>query len=211
MTTVGGQHKHAPNGRGPHGIYHVHSGIIANNIVYNNRGLGISVWHEPHDLLVANNLAFNNGQSGILVGGQEGPAHRITVVNNIAMDNRGKGLKESGKNSATNKFIKNVVFRNRKGNVSLSTATAQGTIVADPQFVNYQINGSGNYRLKSSSPALNAGLTLSQVRCDIQDHARPAGPAHDIGVYESSSTASSYCTSALGLPAPPNLRVIAPE
>jgi hypothetical protein len=197
-------------GRGPHGIYHVHDGIVANNIVYNNRGVGIHLWHEPHHVLVAHNLVFNNGTSGILVGGQEGPAHHIRVVNNIVIDNQGNGLREAGKNGTTNQFINNIVFRNRRGNVSLSVATNQGTIVADPQFINYQINGSGDYRLKSNSPAIRAGITLPQIPCDFNGHSRLAGSAYDLGVYAYNSTPSSNCTSSPPSLAAPILRMVTP-
>jgi hypothetical protein len=195
---------------GTHGIYHSHSGIIANNIVYNNRAVGVHAWHEPHDLLIANNLVFNNGKSGILVGGQEGPAHHIRVVNNIVIDNRGNGLKETGKNRTTNQFINNIVFRNRNGNVNLNVATDQGTIVADPQFVNYQINGSGDYRLKSDSPAIDAGITLAKIPCDIKGYLRPAGQSHDIGIHEENGAPSSNCASSPLLPPPSKLRIATP-
>jgi hypothetical protein len=60
-----------------------------------------------------------------------------------------------------------------------------GTITADPQFVNYQANGTGDYRLKSTSPAIDKGTATSAPTTDIDCYARPRGAAHDIGAYES--------------------------
>ena len=44
--------------------------------------------------------------------------------------------------------------------------------------------GASNYRLKSTSPAKNAGLTLAEVTSDRNGVPRPSGPGVDIGAYE---------------------------
>jgi hypothetical protein len=63
-----------------------------------------------------------------------------------------------GKVGGNNRYVDNVVYSNGtnwrvKGEVS-------GTISADPLFVNYQANGSGDYRLQTSSPAIGKGASL---------------------------------------------------
>ncbi|WP_426177507.1 choice-of-anchor Q domain-containing protein [Massilia sp. TWR1-2-2] len=78
----------------------------------------------------------------------------------------------------------NLVYGNGRG-ISLRTGTATGTIALNPLFVNYQANGTGNYRLQSSSPAIDKGLAASAPTTDIDYYARPRGAAHDIGAYES--------------------------
>jgi len=50
--------------------------------------------------------------------------------------------------------------------------------------VNYQANGTGDYRLKSTSPAVNKGSATSAPALDIAGVARPRGGAYDIGAYE---------------------------
>jgi hypothetical protein len=61
---------------------------------------------------------------------------------------------------------------------------ASGTIAADPQFVDYRPDGTGNYRLKRTSPALNKGLAAFAPATDIDNAPRPRGTAPDIGAYE---------------------------
>jgi hypothetical protein len=51
-------------------------------------------------------------------------------------------------------------------------------------MVNYQVNGSGNYRLLSSSPAIDRGTSAKAPTIDYAGVARPRGAAIDIGAYE---------------------------
>jgi hypothetical protein len=63
--------------------------------------------------------------------------------------------------------------------------SATGTITADPKFVSYNPTGTGDYRLQSTSPAINKGTSASAPSTDILGAARPKGGAMDIGAYES--------------------------
>ncbi|MDB5909338.1 MAG: hypothetical protein JWP34_3452 [Massilia sp.] len=83
-----------------------------------------------------------------------------------------------------NVVAKNLVYGNGSA-ISMKVGSATGTITADPQFVNFQANGTGDYRLKSNSPAINIGTATSAPTTDIDFYARPRGAAHDIGAYES--------------------------
>jgi hypothetical protein len=67
----------------------------------------------------------------------------------------------------------------------LCAGSATGTINTDPQFLNFQANGTGDYRPKSTSPAINKGTATSAPTTNIDFYARPRGAAHDIGAYES--------------------------
>jgi hypothetical protein len=62
--------------------------------------------------------------------------------------------------------------------------SVSGTISSDPLFVAYQANGTGNYHLSSSSPAIDRGTSTSAPRVDLESVARPRGAAIDIGAYE---------------------------
>ena len=54
-------------------------------------------------------------------------------------------------------------------------------LTTDPSFVNFNSN---DYRLRSGSRAINAGILLSEVLIDILGVVRPQGSGVDIGAYE---------------------------
>ena len=61
----------------------------------------------------------------------------------------------------------------------LATGRGQGSVQADPQFV----NPIADFHLKSSSPAIDAGVDIG-VNKDIDGNARVQGAGFDMGVYE---------------------------
>jgi parallel beta-helix repeat protein len=158
---------------GVHGIYSSNArGRIANNIVYRNAAYGIHLWHAADEVLIANNTVFQNGVKGmgggILLGTGDSPRRLVLnhtrVVNNIVYKNPGWGIVEycyPGHSciGASNTIANNLVYGNGTG-ISLRVGKATGTIVADPQFLNYQADGSGDYRLRHTSPALSRGPAI---------------------------------------------------
>jgi hypothetical protein len=183
---------------GVQGIYSSNlRGKIYNNIVYRVSSFGIHLWHAATDVVIANNTVFANGSSGmgggIVTGSGDSPGGMqlkdTKVINNIVYNNPGVSITQycySGVNciGTGNITANNLVYGNGRG-ISLKTGTATGTIALNPLFVNYQANGTGNYRLQSSSPAANKGLASSTPTYDIDNVARPKGAALDIGAYES--------------------------
>jgi hypothetical protein len=77
------------------------------------------------------------------------------------------------------------LYANGKYNTPSVSAASRlhvtGTINADPQFVNYT---AGDYRVKSTSRAVNNGLSTYAPSTDIANVARPQGGRYDIGAYE---------------------------
>ena len=183
---------------GVHGIYHANlRGRVMNNIVYRASSYGIHLWHAANNVMVANNTVFRNGGSGmgggIVTGSGDSPGgvvlNNTKVINNIVYDNPRASIEQfcySGQSciGSSNTTANNLVYGNGSG-INLRVGSATGTISANPLFVNYQANGSGNYRLQSTSPALDKGVATSAPTYDIDDVARPRGAAHDIGAYES--------------------------
>ena len=183
---------------GVQGIYSSNlGGKIYNNIVYRVSAFGIHLWHAASNVTIANNTVFANGAGGmgggIVVGTGDSPGgvvlNNTKVINNIVYKNPGVSIKQycySGQTciGSTNVTANNLVFGNGSG-ISLKVGTATGTITNDPQFVNYQANGTGDYRLKSTSPAINKGTaSYAPPATDINNVARPRGGAFDIGAYE---------------------------
>ena len=171
-------------------------GKVYNNIVYRASSWGISLWHAADRVMVANNTVFQNGAGsmggGIMIGAGDSPSGKILtntkVINNIVYDNPAKGIYQTCNSNehcigSGNVVANNLVYGSDLG-IIMMVGKATGTITADPQFVNYQANGKGDYRLKNTSPAINMGTANSAPTDDIDNIARGHGAAHDIGAYE---------------------------
>lgn len=176
-----------------HGIYYSspNGGRILNNIVYKISGWGIHLWHNANNILIANNTVFQNGHSGMVIGGSlegndqsPGIDSGTVVINNIVVDNADCGIEEMGR-VGVNTYANNQLYHNRRGAYSLKGGgQPTSTLTTDPQFVNYQPDGSGNYRLRPGSPAVNSGSATVAPAYDMNLAARPKGSAVDRGVYE---------------------------
>ncbi|MBW0101551.1 right-handed parallel beta-helix repeat-containing protein [Pseudonocardia sp. KRD-291] len=174
-----------------HGIYPGHpGGRVLNNISYGNAGFGIHCWHNCNSLVIANNLVFDNDEGGILIGQGDGPnygdvaAGDMVVSNNIAVFNGAYGIRESGATAASNRYLHNNVYGNAEGALDLQTGTEIDTIARDPEFLDFERDGSGDYRLADSSPNLDAGTRDGAPGRDIAGTPRPQRGNYDIGVYE---------------------------
>lgn len=170
-----------------HGIYLSYTrGLIADNISYGNAGYGIHCWHNCGQLVISNNDAVGNG-GGIAVGQGDSPhfgritADQVTVSNNIVVDNRVVGIAEAGATGSGNRYLNNLLYRNGDDRPELRAGTQAGTITADPDFVDY---GSGDYRLRGSSPGIDAGTDIGAPSYAIDGTPRPSGRGYDIGAYQ---------------------------
>jgi hypothetical protein len=158
---------------------------ISNNVISGVAAVGINSWHGATGSTIVNNTIFNS-KMGIVIGhGDSGATPAGTsnnyVANNIVYRNA-YGITEMGTVGGNNRYPNNLVFNT--GRSWLVKGAVTGTVAAEPQFVNYQVNGTGDYRLKSTSPAINKGTATSAPSVDIAGVARPRGGAIDIGAYE---------------------------
>jgi len=167
-----------------HGIYHANlRGYIWNNLIFRCEGWGIHLWHAANQVTIANNTVFNNGYGGILVGDGDDPGgfpqgvvnDNTVVINNIVFRNglqpgaMGYGIEEYGLTGRHNQYVGNLVYENGPKNWKLQNGIKPvAGISADPQFVNYQPDGSGDYRLQATSPALGAGVSLGALAADLK-------------------------------------------
>lgn len=148
--------------------------LVANNITYQNGGSGIGA-HRSEHVDIINNTAYMNNQSPEINYGQIFPNYSsdFKILNNILYAYPGK--KVNHKPSGTN-----VIFNyNIYANSTAIGAKGANDIVADPQFVN---PSAGDFRLKSTSPAINNGAQFMQK--DFINNPRPSGNRSDIGAYE---------------------------
>ncbi|MEW6761944.1 MAG: right-handed parallel beta-helix repeat-containing protein [Pseudomonadota bacterium] len=132
--------------------------VVVNNVVSGVAAVGIQQWHGATDSTIVNNTVFHckigiligSGDSGVLPNGSQ----NNYVANNIVYDNITYGIVESGKVGVNNRYVDNLVHAS--GLAIRAKGEVSGTITADPQFVDYRADGSGDYRLKRTSPALKA-------------------------------------------------------
>jgi parallel beta-helix repeat protein len=181
------------------GIYHsVAGGHIENNIVNNISGYGIHLWHAASNVVIANNLVFGCGQAGIMVAAGDSPGQATQyavnrgtiVINNIAMDNQRYGIREYG-NVIGATYAFNDVYRNSVGAYYfVGGDTATHGLAVDPQFVNFQLNGGGDFDLRPSSPLIDVGTGMDAPSTDFDGNARPQGNGFDVGPYEFASSAA---------------------
>jgi hypothetical protein len=166
------------------GIYHsTFGGTIANNIVYEIAAYGIHDWHLATNVTIANNLVFNCGRAGILVAADIAVADNFLVVNNIVIHNNYLGIYEYPGSGLHNRFLNNLVYANPINLLLQHGNRGQGTIVADPRFVNFQLNGSGDYHLAAGSPAIGAGTSTGEPTNDMDGFSRTTVTKVDLGPY----------------------------
>lgn len=179
---------------GVHAIYHANlGGHIYNNIAYRASAFGIHLWHAANQVVVMNNTVFSNGSAsmggGIVLGTGDAPGgvtlDNTIVANNIVYNNPGASIWEycySGQNciGSNVKVTNNLLYGNGKS-ISLKVGSATNTINANPLFVNF---AGGDYRLQSTSPAVDKGIATSAPAKDFAGVTRPQGAGIDIGAYE---------------------------
>jgi hypothetical protein len=181
--------------------YHIYGegfrGKVSNNIIRNNRIYGngfnggtggsgnIIITHGSNNQ-VYNNLIYGNA-TGIQVGTS---CINCKVHNNTIYNNNGNAVDADGTDTIVQN---NIAYANRGGIVNYNNATITNNLTTDPSFTNVDAM---DFRLKATSPAIDAGLTLDSVLMDFSGVKRPQGPHYDIGAYE--------CP--VPVPAPKNLK-----
>ena len=183
-----------------HGIYVADYGsIIANNIIYSNMGIGITSWHYASNVTVSNNLIWNCND-GISLGDPSGTVTLSGCItsNNIAFGNNNYDIEENG-TTGSNQYLNNCISTDSTNKSGLQNSNvAENTVNENPDFVNFQSNGSGNYQLAAGSPCINAGTSQGATATDMDGVPRLTGNGYDIGPYEyqtSSDTTPSTVTS----------------
>ena len=168
-----------------HGIYQIETGTVANNIVYNVVGVGITTWHGAHNINIINNTIDGARDGGIYVGSGDGGSSTTTgdyfnVENNIITNSK-FGIYEGGTTGVHNRYANNLLYNDGGVPIRLQHGLiATGTITADPKFVNAAAH---DYHLQAGSPAIGAGLATFAPATDFAGNPRPAN-AIDLGAYQ---------------------------
>jgi hypothetical protein len=164
--------------------YDFHQALMAENI------MGTPTSH----FTFRNNLFAHGGAWGLCVY----DIPNITVENNTFADIQYHGAGFQG--SSTGNIVRNNIFYDTgtsywtanggqlTGDYNLifaaqnpSVSGAHNLLNVDPLFVDFSHN---DYRLRSTSPAIDNGLSLAQVSVDHDRISRPQGSGWDIGAFE---------------------------
>ncbi|NIM96357.1 MAG: DUF1565 domain-containing protein [Anaerolineales bacterium] len=150
------------------------SGItFRNNICDNNGGQAINVLQIPNVTIVNNTFSENILYRAVILRDQ---AHHATILNNIFFGSYFHyEVDESSLSGLTADY-------NLKYPASWRMwVEPHGIWDVDPQFVD---STSKDFHLQSTSPAIDHGITLSEVVVDLEGVPRPQGYGYDIGAYE---------------------------
>ncbi|WP_156328089.1 MULTISPECIES: choice-of-anchor Q domain-containing protein [unclassified Massilia] len=169
------------------GIYIANpNNVVTNNIVSGVAAVAIQQWHGATASTIVNNTVFHS-KEGILIGQGDagtlpGGSANNYVANNIVYDNTTYGIIEAGVVGTNNRYVNNLVYKSGT-NVKMMKGAVSGTISADPKFVSYVANGTGDYHLQSTSPAIGKGSTTYALSTDV-DGASRVGLSRSIGAYK---------------------------
>ena len=169
------------------GIYIANANVVVtNNIVSGVAAVAIQQWHAATASTIVNNTVFHSKDGILLAQGDAGATATGSannyVANNIVYDNTTYGIIEAGKIGGNNRYANNLVASS--GTNWKVKGAVSGSISSNPLFVNYKADGSGDYRVISSSPAIDRGTSVSAPKIDVVMVARPRGAAVDVGAYE---------------------------
>ena len=200
-------------GAGMEGQSHTSNGIIINNVIYNctgtpwSYGLLIENSQDTYNLtlsniLLANNTIVNCSAGAVGFGAGYVQYNSIEIKNNIFYNTYSSAAEVWIKNTQSLPAINldhNLYYSTNGG----SDLNVEGISFSLSQFkvanILQEVNGiSGNpqftnlsgfdFSINENSPAVDRGLTLSNVTDDFNGNLRPAGAGYDIGAYEYGAT-----------------------
>jgi hypothetical protein len=157
-----------------------------NNLIYGCEYGGIVVAGQGTNLIdntkIYHNTVYNNRTGSVTVTGRTG---LVTVVNNIFANNTfSNGVFAEIANSNNIIVDYNLIWRNIGRSFNdppLAEYNGTNAIELDPQFAWAE---NGNFRLKPTSPAINAGSSSFVAANDLDGNRRPLSGAYDLGAYE---------------------------
>jgi hypothetical protein len=178
-------------------------GTFNNNFIKDGPGNGLIVLGLG-DNIIHDNVIVNAGSNGIFCDDRYSPGPGFTFLNNTIINSRGDGIRLYADLINLNNIVTNTIVVN-PGSYSLYTypRTANDSYIyklsskvkvqvsnnyftrsiSALKFVNA---GAHNYRLGSTSPAINKGKSISTYNIvkDFYQQARLKGSAYDIGASE---------------------------
>jgi parallel beta-helix repeat protein len=181
----------------------VRNAIVGNNLIYMNHAGGISIFQEDGATCSQDNLILNNtvimaddGRWAVNISG-DGCINNQLFNNVLYSHHEWRGSISipsahiPGFESNNNVLMDRLSIDDGESVTGLAEWQALGyddsSLVASPEELFIDPEGN-DYRLRAGSPAIDAGLALSEVDDDIAGSPRPRGGSFDIGAFESSMT-----------------------
>lgn len=198
---------------GPNGLYiDTQGAIIYNNLIVKVYNFGIQLYGQNCNARISNNTIITNNAAMTVSGGGEGICTQ--GVNTIDNNYFGNSVASHGKifqisslpctDAAHQAFWGSNISDGVGADFTNSPAASCNTITPNGgtnifthatganMFVNYALDGTGNYQLKSGSPGINGGTSQcvsgGASPCvpnfDILNVTRPQRATFDVGAYE---------------------------
>ncbi|HYG99962.1 MAG TPA: alkaline phosphatase family protein [Terriglobales bacterium] len=173
---------------------------VNNNLVYTCGSYGIESNHLTGWNKIINNTVANvpngYGSAGIMMSAGGDSTYKVLsdyniVANNIVIDSNQGIVAYYGMNGTLgthNVWSNNLTWNNKVNKYCKSGGYCPpdtNGLHVNPMFVYKSYSGSGNFKLQSSSPALNKATRTYAPTFDIEGVGRPKGVGPDIGSYES--------------------------
>jgi len=158
-----------------------------NNVAYKNVAYGnfagFCIAFSVTNARLYNNISYANDYYGIYVGHTSSGSR---VENNTVYNSGTNGIFVG--DGATTATVKNNISHSHSNNLKLTNATNSNNLTSNPLFV----SASGkDFHLQSSSPAIDAGTSISGISSDYDGKPRPSGAKFDIGAYEYQGSGST--------------------
>jgi parallel beta-helix repeat protein len=196
-----------------HGIYvgNARGTIIRGNVIYANADRGVQLYPDADDSVVSGNIIDGNGQGVIFGGGPSSSSDNNLVTRNVITNSTLRYNIESswqGPTGTGNVARDNCVWTSRRdryegspegsGIQSLRGATADGNLVANPQYAD---PATGDYGLKPGSPCaelLDGGPVPPDPPVDPDPPVEPDPPVDDGGGKKVKSPCAPFKSTAPG-------------
>ncbi|MGI9308251.1 MAG: choice-of-anchor Q domain-containing protein, partial [Gammaproteobacteria bacterium] len=162
------------------GVGDVDGIYIYNNLIVNPNKNGISIWEHPdgvgrntiNNIQIVNNTVIHGGHQGGgwgNISNKHESATNVLIRNNVTRDGYQFDIKGTDLTTIDNNLCRDSFCE----------------IQDDPEFVNATLDpNTWDYHLKSTSPAIDAGVSTAAPAKDLDGNSRPQGSAYDMGAYE---------------------------
>jgi hypothetical protein len=181
----------------------VERAMIRNNVIVDAHASGISMYQIDGGICSRNNTVYHNtiivaadGRWAINIPNSGCTGNQL-IANILYSNHSYRGainIVDGARSGFTSNYnVVEGVFSTNGGDSILSFAQWKAlgydanSKVSTPSAL--FVNPSSDFHLKSGSPAINIGTTLSSVKTDFDGHARPQGASSDAGAFEAASPA----------------------